>query len=172
VDSDRPHLALVPLIRHVIAPGRWAHRQYFEIAPPAPGMVVFLGDSLTHRGLWDAYLPEPAGIDWGIDGDTTEDVIDSLDSAVVEPGAVSLLIGTNDLHATAGCATSGGSPPGRAGCGAHPRDGAGCSCAAQQRAGEDSATRADDPRAERPVPPDRRGDRVHLRRPVAGVRVE
>ena len=98
MNTDKLYLTFVPLIRRVIEPGRRARREHFEAAPPVPGMVVFLGDSITHRGLWDAYLPHLPGINRGIDGDTTEDVLDRLESSIVAPAVVSLLIGTNDLH--------------------------------------------------------------------------
>ena len=67
--------------------------------PPAPGRVVFLGDSITAGGLWDELFPDLPTLNRGIGGDTTFDVLARLDGAINQPRAVSLLIGTNDLHA-------------------------------------------------------------------------
>ena len=59
---------------------------------------MFLGDSITEGGLWDAWFQELPALNRGIGGDTTEDILARLDSAIDQPTAVSLLIGTNDLH--------------------------------------------------------------------------
>ena len=43
-------------------------------------------------------FPDLPTVNRGIGGETTTDLLERLDDAVVEPRAVSLLIGTNDLH--------------------------------------------------------------------------
>ncbi|MDR2056626.1 MAG: GDSL-type esterase/lipase family protein [Desulfovibrio sp.] len=76
-------------------------------APPAlPGdrhqeggvmRVVFLGDSLTHRFAWSEALPGYVVLNFGIDGDTTLDVLARLSTVIaVKPDVVFLQIGIND----------------------------------------------------------------------------
>lgn len=62
--------------------------------------VVFLGDSITAGGDWQAWFPERTVHNLGVSGDTSDDVISRMDAVVaVRPGVVALLIGTNDLSA-------------------------------------------------------------------------
>ena len=72
-------------------------RSQFEELPRATGRVVFLGDSITESGLWDEWFPDLPTLNRGIGGDTVGGVLDRLDTALRQPLAVSLLIGTNDL---------------------------------------------------------------------------
>jgi lysophospholipase L1-like esterase len=72
-------------------------REFFTIPPPK-GRTVFLGDSITEGGVWEDLFPDLPTLNRGIGGDTVNDVQARLDSAIHEPQAVSLLIGTNDLH--------------------------------------------------------------------------
>ena len=98
MNSDRIYLGVVPLLRPLVRPLARRRRAQFEAAPLARGRVVFLGDSITEGGFWDAWFPELPTLNRGIGGDTTEDILDRLESAIHDPAAVSLLIGTNDLH--------------------------------------------------------------------------
>jgi lysophospholipase L1-like esterase len=60
--------------------------------------VVFLGDSLTEAGDWADWFPDLNVLNFGVGGDTSEDVLNRLDSVVeVRPDEIVLLIGTNDL---------------------------------------------------------------------------
>ena len=59
--------------------------------------VVFLGDSITAGGAWHEWFPDVPVVNRGIDGDTTDGVLNRLDSVISEPSKVFLLIGTNDL---------------------------------------------------------------------------
>jgi lysophospholipase L1-like esterase len=60
--------------------------------------VVFLGDSITAGGDWQAWFPERTVHNLGVAGDTSDDVISRMDSVVAfRPGLVALLIGTNDF---------------------------------------------------------------------------
>jgi len=66
------------------------------------GAVVFLGDSITHywgAGLWSTF-PKMHVANRGISGDTTRGVLYRLEEDVLSlnPSAVVLLIGTNDLE--------------------------------------------------------------------------
>ena len=98
MNSDRIFMVLVPAIRPLVAAQARQRRRQFDAAPQATGRVVFLGDSITEQGLWDSWFPELPALNRGIGGDTTGDVLDRLDGAIHDPLAVSLLIGTNDLH--------------------------------------------------------------------------
>ncbi|WFR66182.1 GDSL-type esterase/lipase family protein [Curtobacterium flaccumfaciens] len=60
--------------------------------------VLFLGDSITAQGAWDAWLPDERTVNQGIGGDTTDGVLARLDAVVAEqPEVIVLLIGTNDF---------------------------------------------------------------------------
>lgn len=98
MNTDRIFLVLVPLLRPWVKAGARRRRADFAAEAAAPGRVVFVGDSITQRGSWDELFPELATLNRGIDGDTTEDVLARLDAALDNPVAVSLMIGTNDLH--------------------------------------------------------------------------
>jgi lysophospholipase L1-like esterase len=95
---DRVYLFAVPLMRPSVARRGMKRLEGFREEPPSPGRVVFLGDSITQRGDWAELFPNLQTLNRGIDGNTTEDVLARLDQAIDHPAAVSLLIGTNDLH--------------------------------------------------------------------------
>lgn len=60
--------------------------------------VVFLGDSLTRNGDWNDWFPDIEALNFGVGGDTTEDVLARIDSVIeAQPDEIVLLIGTNDL---------------------------------------------------------------------------
>jgi lysophospholipase L1-like esterase len=60
--------------------------------------VLFLGDSITQGGDWATWFPELNTLNFGVGGDTTEDVLARLDTVVeAQPDEIVLLIGTNDL---------------------------------------------------------------------------
>jgi lysophospholipase L1-like esterase len=63
-----------------------------------PKRVLFIGDSITEGGLWSDLFPDLPTSNRGIGGEATYDLLERLDSAVNDPIAVSLMIGTNDLH--------------------------------------------------------------------------
>lgn len=60
--------------------------------------IAFVGDSLTADGNWQEWFPESTAWNFGVSGNTTDDLLGRLD-AVIEaaPDEVVLLIGTNDL---------------------------------------------------------------------------
>ncbi len=60
--------------------------------------VLFLGDSLTAHGDWQTWFPEVQALNFGVSGNTTDDVMARLDDVVAaDPDEIILLIGTNDL---------------------------------------------------------------------------
>jgi lysophospholipase L1-like esterase len=86
-----------PLIKRLLGRSLATRKSQLEVLPKVPGRIVFLGDSITEGGLWDEWFAELAVANRGIGGDTVGGVLDRLDSAVYEPRAISVLIGTNDL---------------------------------------------------------------------------
>jgi lysophospholipase L1-like esterase len=70
------------------------------------GSIVFLGDSITQgwHDNFDNAFPELRAVNRGISGDTTRGVLVRLDEDVIalNPAAVVLLIGTNDLDEKGG----------------------------------------------------------------------
>jgi len=90
---------VIPVVRRMVK-GRMGagRRRYFEAVPVPPGRVLFLGDSLTEGGLWPDLFPDLATSNRGIGGEATYDLLERLDAAINDPVAVSLMIGTNDLH--------------------------------------------------------------------------
>jgi lysophospholipase L1-like esterase len=62
------------------------------------GATAFVGDSLTQAGNWQEWLADEDVLNFGVSGDTTDDVIARLGDVIeVAPGSIVLLIGTNDL---------------------------------------------------------------------------
>ncbi|WP_436789654.1 DUF459 domain-containing protein [Yinghuangia sp. YIM S10712] len=74
----------------------------FEQFVPLPDQVVFLGDSITEGGLWHEWFPGLPVLNRGIGGNTVDDVLARLDTTLVNPAAVFLLVGTNDLDTGTG----------------------------------------------------------------------
>jgi lysophospholipase L1-like esterase len=84
-----------PLVKGRMGAGR---RQHFDAVGIAKGRVLFLGDSITEGGMWPDLFPDLATSNRGIGGEATYDLLERVDAAINDPAAVSLLIGTNDLH--------------------------------------------------------------------------
>jgi lysophospholipase L1-like esterase len=99
VNSDRKLSVLIPLLRPIVKDRKGAtRRRHFEVVPVPPRRVLFLGDSITEAGLWSDLFPELPTTNRGIGGEATYDLAERVDGASNDPIAVSLLIGTNDLH--------------------------------------------------------------------------
>ena len=74
----------------------WQER-YFAMLP-GPRDVIFVGDSLTARGLWSEHFTGRRIANRGVEGDTTTRLLTRLDEiADRQPGTVVLMIGINDL---------------------------------------------------------------------------
>jgi lysophospholipase L1-like esterase len=99
MNSDKIYLAVVPIFFKIGRPGAKSRRARYAAERPPKGAVVFLGDSLAMRGRWHEWFPDMTVANRGIDGDTTVDLRERLDESLNEPSVVSLIIGTNDLHA-------------------------------------------------------------------------
>ncbi|MEZ0579067.1 GDSL-type esterase/lipase family protein [Nocardioides sp. MH1] len=99
MNSDKVYSILIPMLRPMVK-GRMgaARRRHFEVVGVPPRRVLFIGDSLTEGGLWSDLLPELPTTNRGIGGEGTYDLLERVESAINDPLAVSLLIGTNDLH--------------------------------------------------------------------------
>ena len=73
-------------------------RSIHQSNPILPGETVFLGDSITFDGDWEASFSDLGARNRGIGWDTTADVLARLDESLDGPPAtVVLMIGTNDL---------------------------------------------------------------------------
>jgi lysophospholipase L1-like esterase len=102
VNSDRLFSVAVPLLRPVVRATVRGRRADFLALPALDDRVVLLGDSITQGGVWEELLPDLPVANRGINGDTTGDVLARLDDLRGAPRAISLLIGTNDLHGSRG----------------------------------------------------------------------
>ena len=99
MNSDRIYSVVVPIIRPMVKRRMGAgRRRYFDTVSVPPKRVLFLGDSITEGGLWSDLFPELPTSNRGIGGEASYDLLERLDSAINDPIAVSLMIGTNDLH--------------------------------------------------------------------------
>jgi len=81
----------------LLGPGQRMRASQFALLGAPPGHVVFLGDSITQGGLWQEWFAGAPLLNRGIDGEASADLLRRVDSAVLDPLAVYLLIGTNDL---------------------------------------------------------------------------
>jgi lysophospholipase L1-like esterase len=89
---------LARLLRSVVRRHTDMRRNQFDVLPLPDGRVLFLGDSITEAGNWNEWFPSYRILNRGIGGDTVEGVRGRLGTAVNRPAAISLLVGTNDLH--------------------------------------------------------------------------
>jgi lysophospholipase L1-like esterase len=98
MNLDRILPLAAPLLRRGLRAKQALREQLFAAVPQTPDRVVFLGDSITEWGTWEDWFPEFPTSNRGIGGQAICDLLGRLDTAIVRPRAVSLLIGTNDLH--------------------------------------------------------------------------
>lgn len=65
---------------------------------PDADATAFIGDSLTANGRWEEWFPDREVRNFGVGGETTEQLLERLDDIVATaPHTLVLLIGTNDL---------------------------------------------------------------------------
>lgn len=108
LNTDRVFELVVPLLRGTATRRRRARRESFLTGCVPPRGVVFLGDSITELAPLAELFPDLPVVNRGIGWDTSVDVLDRLDEAVIDPSIVSLLIGTNDLHTSRSTKDPGG----------------------------------------------------------------
>ncbi|WP_166870627.1 MULTISPECIES: GDSL-type esterase/lipase family protein [unclassified Salinibacterium] len=66
----------------------------------SPDRIVFVGDRLTADGRWQDWFPEHEALNFGVAGQTTEDLLGRRDEIVAaRPDAIVMLIGSNDFSA-------------------------------------------------------------------------
>ena len=94
---DRLMPFVMPLIRGLVKVTQQARRSQFDALPIASDRVLFLGDSITEQGMWDEWFPELLTLNRGVGGETVAQVMARLETSIIAPRAISLLIGTNDL---------------------------------------------------------------------------
>ena len=63
-------------------------------------IIAFLGDSLTDYIRFEKYFPELNTRNYGVEGDTTQDLLTRIDEAISDkPHKIFILIGVNDVLA-------------------------------------------------------------------------
>lgn len=73
-------------------------KSQFEVLPKSDLDIIFLGDSLTEEGQWSELLENPNIKNRGIGGDTTDLILNRLDTILAsKPKKVFLMMGINDL---------------------------------------------------------------------------
>jgi lysophospholipase L1-like esterase len=82
--------------------------QRLQSAPPDPGRVVFLGDSITDMWKLQQFFPEKPYVNRGISGQTTPQMLARMYRDVINlrPAAVVILAGTNDIARNTGPQTA------------------------------------------------------------------
>lgn len=88
--------------------GRYhADNDRIKALPPDPARVVFLGDSITDGWRLDRSLPGKPYVNRGISGQTTPQMLVRMfpDVLALNPAALVLLAGTNDIARNTGPAT-------------------------------------------------------------------
>jgi lysophospholipase L1-like esterase len=98
MNLDRILPLFAPVLRRALHAKQKAREEFFNGVPQTPDRIVFLGDSITEWTAWEDWFPDLRTANRGIGGQAIRDVISRLDSAIIAPRAISLLIGTNDLH--------------------------------------------------------------------------
>jgi len=72
--------------------------ELFESLPVIRGAIVFLGNSITERGMWHELLPGKKIMNRGIGGDNSFGVLARLQAIIdAKPSSIFLMIGINDL---------------------------------------------------------------------------
>ncbi|NWJ71541.1 hypothetical protein HX744_13620 [Pseudonocardia sp. ICBG1122] len=99
MNRDRVLGLTMPVLRPAVRMLAPLRRADLAALPVPDGRVVLFGDSITEAAEWDELLSDLPTANRGIGGDTTVDLLDRLGDGVGRPRAISLLIGTNDLHA-------------------------------------------------------------------------
>jgi lysophospholipase L1-like esterase len=73
-------------------------KSQFELLPKSDLDIIFLGDSLTEEGQWSELLENPNIKNRGIGGDTTDLILNRLDTILAsKPKKVFLMVGINDM---------------------------------------------------------------------------
>jgi hypothetical protein len=82
--------------------------QELKKQPADPGRVVFMGDSITDFWKLDEYFPDKPYVNRGISGQTTPQMLVRMYPDVIElqPGAMVLLAGINDVSRNTGPSTA------------------------------------------------------------------
>ncbi|MCM4166551.1 hypothetical protein KCTC52924_03488 [Arenibacter antarcticus] len=76
----------------------YQRKAQFEAAPDTEDEIIFLGNSITEGGNWEALFPNKNVVNRGISGDVTAGILNRLSEVISsQPQKIFLLIGTNDL---------------------------------------------------------------------------
>jgi lysophospholipase L1-like esterase len=72
--------------------------EYFKANPLNDGQIVFLGNSLTQGGQWEAYFPSQNPANRGIAGDNTLGMLGRLHEIIMaKPEKLFIMAGINDI---------------------------------------------------------------------------
>lgn len=72
--------------------------EFFKNTPDTKNEIIFLGNSITEGGDWEALFSTVNAVNRGISGDVTDGILNRLDEVLSsKPKKIFLLIGTNDL---------------------------------------------------------------------------
>lgn len=72
--------------------------ELFKKEPVVKGKIIFLGDSITEFGDWQAILSDSSVVNRGIAGDTTFGILERLDDVISrQPSKLFLEVGINDI---------------------------------------------------------------------------
>lgn len=99
MNNDHVLMLTMPVLRPIARAPFVGRRAGFRALPPVDDRVLFVGDSITQAAPWEELLPDMPVANRGIGGDTTVDLLERVGEIHGHPRAISLLIGTNDLHA-------------------------------------------------------------------------
>lgn len=101
LSTDRLFGIVISVVKPLISRiGQERTRHFDAFAAPSGRVVAWSpwGNSITQQGSWDDRFPNLPTANCGIGSNATTDLLARLDDAIGDPLAISLLIGTNDLH--------------------------------------------------------------------------
>lgn len=76
----------------------YERKALFESEPDTKNEIIFLGNSITEGGRWEALFPNHNVINRGISGDVTDGILNRLDEITSsQPQKIFLMVGTNDM---------------------------------------------------------------------------
>lgn len=87
-----------PPVSSMDSPHYLSKKSFFELNSQDDYDIVFIGDSITQRSDWYDIFPNQTIANRGISGDTTEGVLNRMDTIIdTKPEKAFLMIGTNDI---------------------------------------------------------------------------
>ncbi|MFD1628317.1 GDSL-type esterase/lipase family protein [Pseudopedobacter beijingensis] len=99
IQDENTKIGFAPIIDSTFKSKHFDQRmELFASFPIANKAIVFLGNSITERGVWNELIPGKLISNRGIGGDNTFGVLARLDGVLTaKPEKIFLMIGVNDL---------------------------------------------------------------------------